>query len=528
MLARCMLLIFLSLAAAFNASYARVIPGPPVPTIDEFSENVVRLTVQRSNGSTDVGFGLLVFVKENRLFVATADHVLRGNSHTLTPTKIVVYMHEHLNRKPMEVTSIPPIFDASLDVACFEISNLGDTLQFSPNTLGWSASLPLARGSNYYFIGRNETWYVPTKPAVFNSTSPLGGYVFDQADVQPGSSGAPLYNEEDGLVAGLVREKLGSDSAVAVSFTDVLRVLRKNSVEPKYQRQSISLTYDNARSHGVRYIERRKTQLEAQSASESVSAGEAFYEGPVVFDVNEDGVLDWVQIWTLSGAGGGNHDEQYASIFLGVSPYGVPKPYSDEPNYVAQIGSRGGKKVELNLLKRPDIEVDESQFAFVLPGCKKSGRDTMSGCSTRGDRLFVFCQNMRQSLISVGFEEYRDQYPARNFSGIESILGVSLTKKKIWVALGDNTIADSGLAPHRTYTAFEIGQVYEKGQKIGLKQGDYIVSINGKTADTPSGLTCSVGAELAGELDDLSGKHFVIYRSGENKILQLNVPDVSN
>lgn len=198
--------IWLLVNVAICPSQARIYNSAS-PTVDVFAENVVRLTVERNNGTNDVGFGLLAFAKQNRLFVVTADHVLRGNAHSLTPTKIIVNFHERLNRSPMEVTSISRIFDANLDIAAFEIWNPGDALQFSMNAKDWNASLPLARGSQYYFVGRNQTWYVSTRPATFNSVSPLGGYVFDQVDAQPGSSGAPMYSEEDGLVAGLIREK---------------------------------------------------------------------------------------------------------------------------------------------------------------------------------------------------------------------------------------------------------------------------------------------------------------------------------
>ncbi|WP_194391020.1 trypsin-like peptidase domain-containing protein [Bradyrhizobium sp. CCBAU 51765] len=484
-----------------------------IPTIDEFSPNVVRITAERTNGSVDVGFGLLLFAKQNRIFVATADHILRGDRHDLVPRRIVVNLHESLGRRPMEVTSVSPFFDAKIDVACFEIWNFADD-SFKETAKNWSSSLPLTRNDQYYYIGRNQAWYVPTRPSVYNSRSPNGSYVFDQIDVEQGSSGAPLYNDQNGLVAGLIKRKLGSGSAEAIPFNDVLRVLRNSSIQLEFESQSIALLYEDARASGQRFIQ--EMQRRQQSEPDS---GDLFYHGPVVFDVNRDGILDRLQIWTSSGAGGGNHDEQYASVFLGQRS----GTFKDKPDYQAQVGSRGGSKIMLDQLVRPDIETAGKENGFVLPGCQKAERDTMSQCSVEGDRLFIFCpSNNDQALVSVGFDEYeKDQYPRRDFRGLENLLGISLGNGKIRLTFGASTIPDSGIAPRQSYNAFEIAEVSQSGRRAGVQKGDFLVAVAGKTADTPRDLTCAIG-----DLDELPGRKFVIYRrTPQVQVLERSIPE---
>src|SRR5260370_28838693 len=178
-----------------------------------------------------------------------------------------------------------------------------------------------------------------------------------------------------------------------------------------------------------------------------------------------------------TGEGGGNHSEQYASIFLGTTS----SLYRKEPDYVAQVGSRGTGAVEPDALKKAKIEPPEDGAGLVLPGCKKALGDTMSQCSKKGDHLFIFCpSNREQALVAVGFDEYTGNYPSRNFSGLGNLLGISLTNNRLQIALGDTTIAGSGLKPKQSYYAFQIGEVYSSGVPIGLKTNDYVVSVNGK------------------------------------------------
>jgi hypothetical protein len=179
-----------------------------------FRPIVVRVIPHGSDGGDrPSGFGIIMGERDGKLYVATADHVVRGGTpDVLTDHPDVVFFQERPDRRPAE--RLPEhLGPESGDLAVLRV------LQ-PPNFV--ATALPvvpvgkLSWGTAVWNIGRDGEWIVPTSPAGFQDQQPRSGLlVFDRMAAPPGASGSAVVAEA-GVVGMIVIDAGRGDVAYAL------------------------------------------------------------------------------------------------------------------------------------------------------------------------------------------------------------------------------------------------------------------------------------------------------------------------
>ena len=185
---------------------------------EEMRSNVVTIVAERPDGPRN-GFGIIVGERDGHLLVVTANHVLRGNTRDDVPSRVGV---RFFHQQDAEVDArLLGDSDAVFDLAVIEVPaprevqwlreslRSGDILQ--PSTPVW-------------FVGRENTWYIPIDPGKVNTLLPAYRILVDGLNVQVGSSGAPLVSAE-GLIGIMVIDEVSRASQV-LSIEVVARTVR--------------------------------------------------------------------------------------------------------------------------------------------------------------------------------------------------------------------------------------------------------------------------------------------------------------
>jgi TPR repeat protein len=170
----------------------------------ELRRNVVRVTAQWANGTTYDGFGFITGERDGFLYIATADHVVRGNGpDAIDRSPVVAFFQDQGAEYKAELlaTRLRP---GEGDLAVLRVR--------PPRTLAWRrdvvATGPVKRGTEIRFIGLERDWFVPTRPGVVNSVEPVGTIVGEDLNIKVGTSGAPLISE--GGIVGMVVADTGA------------------------------------------------------------------------------------------------------------------------------------------------------------------------------------------------------------------------------------------------------------------------------------------------------------------------------
>lgn len=166
-------------------------------------KNVVIIQTKFNDGSDENGFGIITGEESDKLYIATAKHViydLDGNgfiSQAKKPRSVSISFFPRPNRThPARLLLLP---DTSLDITLLEVKK--------PRNHSWDKdfySNAVQRGTRVWFIGRDRDWYIPTGSFVgsVNQISARNEILIDITSVRPGTSGAPLISP-DGIV-GLI------------------------------------------------------------------------------------------------------------------------------------------------------------------------------------------------------------------------------------------------------------------------------------------------------------------------------------
>lgn len=165
-----------------------------------FVNSVIQLTAEFSNGDLEYGFGFLVGERKNKLYVVTADHVVRAHAPDVKTVKVRARFHEFRGESfPVKLLDL---FDRELDLALLEVPKPYTDYRWEREFYHPSPE----RGDRVWFIGRNKKWWIPTDiGAGAVSKPPLRGELLvDILGVQPGTSGAPLITEEG--IVGMITE----------------------------------------------------------------------------------------------------------------------------------------------------------------------------------------------------------------------------------------------------------------------------------------------------------------------------------
>ncbi|MEO1058950.1 MAG: SUMF1/EgtB/PvdO family nonheme iron enzyme [Actinomycetota bacterium] len=163
---------------------------------------VVAIEAVWENGTPRGGFGFVVAEENGRLWVATADHVLRGRAPDEVAADVSVrFFGRPFERVAATYRAMPP---TRLDVGLVTVP--------APQEYRWHRSVvdPTAAdvptGERVWFVGRSNDWYVPATPGAVNRFDRLDDeLVVDGLAVRPGTSGAPLLSAR-GLVGMVVRD----------------------------------------------------------------------------------------------------------------------------------------------------------------------------------------------------------------------------------------------------------------------------------------------------------------------------------
>ena len=237
-------------------------------------DNVVQIVAERADGSHD-GFGFIVGERDNQVYIATANHVVRGTGPGTTASRILIRYY-----RDQEVTS-----EARLLGESSQVYDLAVLVAPRPNGLAWhrasaGAAERLQRGTPLWFVGRGGRWYVPTGPGKLNDVTLEFRIHVDGLSVQIGSSGAPLLSE-DGIIGMIVEHEREGGVSEAISIDLIERAFTlwdlPWDLQPLVARAAIPALAPEVEMHlsaGDRFLETgqySKAIEEYQAASETDS-----------------------------------------------------------------------------------------------------------------------------------------------------------------------------------------------------------------------------------------------------------------
>src|SRR5262249_23234862 len=156
----------------------------------DLRQNVVRITAAR-NGTLYDGFGFIIANRDGVVYIATADHVVRGDGpDAIDQTPKVAFFSDQGAEYPAELlgTRLAP---GEGDVAILRLKAPAG-LRWRPEAL---APDRVRRGASVWFVGLQRDWHVPIQPGSINRIEPNGVIVAEGLNVRVGTSGAPLISE---------------------------------------------------------------------------------------------------------------------------------------------------------------------------------------------------------------------------------------------------------------------------------------------------------------------------------------------
>ncbi len=203
------------LAFALAACASEPEPWSPPPggndPIGALRTHVVAIDVLWPDGSDANGFGFIVGVDPDEIYLATANHVVRRPGPNVGgEPRISTKLYERQGRR--YEGRLLETYNRDIDLALITIPR--------PPDGSWQGDLPMgsspARGKEVWFIGRDGDWYWPARPGVVNRVDAIGHeIVVDDLPVRPGTSGAPLI-AKDGVVGMVIRDDGANTSAVTI------------------------------------------------------------------------------------------------------------------------------------------------------------------------------------------------------------------------------------------------------------------------------------------------------------------------
>jgi hypothetical protein len=175
--------------------------------------NVVSIVVKREGGEEE-GFGFIIGRRADKLFIVTANHVVRGRDpkpEDRTPRVTVEYFQDRgqFYNATLHGTSYP-----SLDLAVLEAKS-PQGVRENQQVVG--SQKDVQRGIPVWFIGRTRQWFVPSIPGRINEVTADLKIIVENLDVQPGTSGAPLI-AESGIIGMIVEDEAGLSRALPIEI----------------------------------------------------------------------------------------------------------------------------------------------------------------------------------------------------------------------------------------------------------------------------------------------------------------------
>jgi peptidoglycan hydrolase-like protein with peptidoglycan-binding domain len=172
-----------------------------------FANNVVKLrTVQKDGSSGNEGFGFVFGQRNGKVFVATADHVVRDPDRG--EGKILITFYREQGREYEATLLQLRIPQNQGDLAVLEVPQPSD---FLPN---WPKMVPLFSvkpSTRAWRIGKQARWIPAISPGIYVGPQNGAWMGFENLDTPRGSSGGPIVTEQ-GVVGMVVAD--GGDAGV--------------------------------------------------------------------------------------------------------------------------------------------------------------------------------------------------------------------------------------------------------------------------------------------------------------------------
>jgi hypothetical protein len=390
----CLVALLAVIGSATEGAENACVPGISKNTV---SDRTVSVTVERAGGLDPLtGFGLLVFSHNREASFITVAHVLGEGGLAAPGSTIKLRFNDSSFYKGTMTASVKAI-DPKGDLALLQ-AKLPDTDYHQDD---WALELPssptIYRGQQVWFVGRFGEWYIPVDPGVVNLISPNLRVQIDRIDIQPGSSGGPVFTS-DGLV-GLVADKITAQSAIAINMVSVLGFLTTNGVNlPLDSPIMRAVRYWKGRNFAKTFVDNEQKRAEARVAQKKVEgdlAGEHSL-GPVMLANGgvDDSAETLLFTWHSAGDGGGNHSETYlTAVPMGGqgTGFGTPTTSQTGESHVNSFAVDQGTTVCTSRVRR-----------IALKGCLSDG--TTADCSKAARMAFLNCANRFVELGAMRIE----------------------------------------------------------------------------------------------------------------------------
>jgi hypothetical protein len=175
-------------------------------------------------GTTRFGAGIVVGARAGRLYVATANHVVRAGRSGEASDITVQFRFLPGEKFPARLLDSR---SKDLDLAVLSVNTQSANIpldQFNFNILGKSTELK--RGSDVYPLGnpRSVNWGVSLKPEKVDKTR-VAEIAFQSSYIQPGHSGGALLDDCGDIVGLIIKDSV--PNGVAIRIESVLEALRQ-------------------------------------------------------------------------------------------------------------------------------------------------------------------------------------------------------------------------------------------------------------------------------------------------------------
>ncbi len=185
-------------SAATRISTAQPVLKSGEELIDQLKNNVLAISASFPSGLVQEGFGFVTGVRDGEVYIATANHTVRGDFEDAVSVQAA--HHQHQGR--VFNATLLSTHDSTIDLAVLTVRIPEKTALLFDVVSGEAAK----RGQAVKFIGRSGTWFTPARPGLVNDVNEAQHEIIVEGlPVAVGTSGAPLISD-DGIVGMIVRD----------------------------------------------------------------------------------------------------------------------------------------------------------------------------------------------------------------------------------------------------------------------------------------------------------------------------------
>jgi hypothetical protein len=218
-------LIF-SVICMLSAISANVLSSSGYEDARSLRHNVVAIKAKWENNKINNGFGWVVGVNDNKVYIVTANHIVRGKKRGAidrSPT-VTLYLEK---KEIIGLVTLLPQSDNTMDLAILEMP-LPDNLLLKFAVADFNEP---TKSTRVTYIGAANKWDVPSKPEGIITNSNENQLFVEGLNVDVGTSGAPLIGQ-NGILGMFISNAATSSVETSVNTATVLTISAiKNKVE---------------------------------------------------------------------------------------------------------------------------------------------------------------------------------------------------------------------------------------------------------------------------------------------------------